>query len=103
MDEDSGASHVLGLLAALIVCGLYVAIVFRARAAFEALIRGSATGTIVAALRAAIARAWLAIALTAVAALFLFFVLDCLWDCCPTITARQRLSACCFSCSCATG
>ena len=74
MDEDSGASHVLGLLVALIVCGLYVLIVFRTRAAVEALIRGRATGTIGAALRAGIARAWLTIGLTAIAGLFLFFV-----------------------------
>jgi small-conductance mechanosensitive channel len=74
MDRDSGASHVLGLLVSIIVCGLYALIVFRARAAAEALIRGRATNTIVAALRAAIARAWLAISLTAVVALFLFFV-----------------------------
>ena len=74
MDEDSGASHVLGLLVAIIVCGLYVVILFRARTAVEALIRGHATGTIVAALRAAIARAWLTIGLTAIAALLLFFV-----------------------------
>ena len=56
------------------MCGLYVLIVYRARAAAEALICGCRTGTIVAALRAAIARAWLAIALTAIVALFLFFV-----------------------------
>jgi small-conductance mechanosensitive channel len=74
MDVDSGASHVLGLLADIIVCGLFVTIVLRARSAAEALIRGRATGTILAVLRAAIARAWLAIALFAVAALFLFFV-----------------------------
>jgi moderate conductance mechanosensitive channel len=74
MDVDSGASHVLGLMADIIVCGLFVTIVFRARNTAEALIRGGATGTIVAALRAAIARAWLAIGLSAVAALFLFFI-----------------------------
>jgi moderate conductance mechanosensitive channel len=74
MDQDSGASHVLGLLVSIIVCGLYVLIVFRARIAAEALIRGRTTNTIVAALRAAIARAWLAISLTAIVALFLFFV-----------------------------
>jgi moderate conductance mechanosensitive channel len=74
MDADSGASHVLGLLVDIIVCGLFVLIVFRSRIAAEALIRGRETGTIVAALRAAIARAWLAIALIAVAGLFLFFV-----------------------------
>jgi small-conductance mechanosensitive channel len=74
MDVDSGASHVLGLMADIIVCGLFVTIAFRARSAAEALIRGRATGTIVGALRAAVARAWLAIAVAAVAALFLFFV-----------------------------
>jgi hypothetical protein len=74
MDQDSGASHALGLLVAIIVCGLYALIVFRARTAAEALIRGRTTGTIVAALRAAIARAWLTISLTAIVALFLFFV-----------------------------
>src|SRR6516225_9836885 len=74
MDVDSGASHILGLLVAIIVCGLYVLIVSRARTAAEGLIRGRASGTIVAALRAAIARAWLTISLTAVVGLFLFFV-----------------------------
>ena len=74
MDQDSGASHVLGLLVSIIVCGLYALIVFRARTAAEALIRGRTTDTIVAALRAAIARAWLTISLTAIVALFLFFV-----------------------------
>jgi moderate conductance mechanosensitive channel len=74
MDQDSGASHVLGLLVSIIVCGLYALIVFRARTAAEALIRGRTTNTIIAALRAAIARAWLTISLTAIVALFLFFV-----------------------------
>jgi small-conductance mechanosensitive channel len=74
MDVDNGASHVLGLLIALIVCGFYALIVLRAHGAVEALIRGRKSDTIVAALRAAMARAWLPIGLTAVAALFLFFV-----------------------------
>jgi hypothetical protein len=74
MDQDNGASHVLGLLVSIIVCGLYALIVFRARIAAEALIRGRTSGTIVAALRAAIARAWLTISLTAIVALFSFFV-----------------------------
>jgi len=73
-DQASGASHVLGLLVSIIVCGLYALIVFRARTAAEALIRGRTTNTIVAGLRAAIARAWLTISLTAIVALFLFFV-----------------------------
>src|SRR5215813_14677678 len=74
LDQESGASHVLGLLVAIIVCGLYVVIVSRARIAAQALIRGRTSRTIVAALRAAIARAWLTISLTAIAGLFLFFV-----------------------------
>ncbi|HEX4184988.1 MAG TPA: mechanosensitive ion channel domain-containing protein, partial [Stellaceae bacterium] len=74
MDVDSGASHILGLLVGALVCCLYVLIVFRARTATEALVCGCRTGTIVAALRVAIARAWLVIALTAIVALFLFFV-----------------------------
>jgi small-conductance mechanosensitive channel len=74
MDKDSSASHVLGLLVSFIVCGLYMLIVVRARTAAEELIRGRTTNTIVAALRAAIARAWLTISLTVVVALFLFFV-----------------------------
>ena len=73
-DQDSGTSHILGLLVSIILCGLYALIVFRARTAAEALIRGRATNTIVASLRAAIARAWLTISLTAIVALFLFFV-----------------------------
>src|SRR5262249_29138403 len=74
MGQDSDASHVLGLQVSIIVCGLYALIVIRARAAAEALIRGRTSGTIVAALRAALARAWLTISLTAIVALFLFFV-----------------------------
>src|SRR6516225_3447531 len=74
MDVDSGASHILGLLVAITVCGLYALIVSRARTAAEALIRGRTSGSIVAALRAAIARAWLTISLTAIVGLFLFFV-----------------------------
>jgi small-conductance mechanosensitive channel len=74
MDQDSGASHVLGLLVSIVVCSLYALIVVRARTAAEALIRGRTTNTIVAALRATIARAWLTISLTAIVGLFLFFV-----------------------------
>jgi len=73
-DEDSGAPHVIGLFIALIVCGLYTLIVFRARTAAEALIRGRRSGGVMATLRAGIARAWLAIGLTAVAGLLVFFV-----------------------------
>src|SRR6516164_7413135 len=74
MDQDSGASHILGLLVAIIVCGLYVLIVSPTQTAAEALTRGRASGSIVAVLRAAIARAWLSISLTAITGLFLFFV-----------------------------
>jgi moderate conductance mechanosensitive channel len=72
-DEDSGAPHVIGLVIAIIVCGLYALIVFRARAAAEALIRGRRSNGIIATLRAALARAWLAIGLTGVAGLLVFF------------------------------
>ncbi len=74
MDEDSGAAHVIGLINALLVCGLYVLIVFRARRAAEALIRGHRSGGMIAALRAGMARAWVAVSLTLVAGLLVFFV-----------------------------
>jgi small-conductance mechanosensitive channel len=74
MDEDSGAPHVIGLINAALVCGLYVLIVYRARAAAEALIRGRRTGGLVAAARDALARMWVATAVTLVAGLFVFFV-----------------------------
>jgi small-conductance mechanosensitive channel len=73
MDEDSGAPHVVALIVAVAVCGLYALIVFRARAVAEALICGC-TGGVVGALRATIARAWVGIGLVGVAALFVFFV-----------------------------
>ena len=74
MDEDSGAAHVIGVLNAVIVCGHYVLIVFRARAAAGALIRGRRTTGVIAALRAGLARAWVAIALTLVTGLLVIFV-----------------------------
>ncbi|HEX3883880.1 MAG TPA: mechanosensitive ion channel domain-containing protein [Stellaceae bacterium] len=73
-DEDSGAPHVIGLVNAVVVCGLYVLIVYRTRAAAESLIRGRRTGGIVAAARDALARMWVPIAVTLVAGLFVFFV-----------------------------
>jgi small-conductance mechanosensitive channel len=73
-DEDSGAPHIIGLVVAAAVCGLDTWILFRSRAAVEALIRGHRTGGIVAALRAGLARAWIAIGLGLVAGLMLFFV-----------------------------
>ena len=57
----------------VLVCGLYALIVFRARAVAEALIRGSGNG-VVAALRDAIARAWLAIGMAYVVGVFVFFI-----------------------------
>jgi small-conductance mechanosensitive channel len=72
-DVDSGAPHIISLAVALIVCGLNTLIVFRTKSAAEALIRGHGTG-IIAAVRAGIARAWLAIGLAIVGGLLLFFV-----------------------------
>jgi moderate conductance mechanosensitive channel len=74
MDEDSGAAHVVSLLTAVFVFALYAAIVFRTREAMEALIRGRRTLGVVAAVRAAIARAWLALALCLFAALMVIYV-----------------------------
>jgi moderate conductance mechanosensitive channel len=72
-DEDSGAPHIIGLVVAVIVFGLDALIVLRTRSAVEALIRGR-SGGLIGALRAAVARAWLAIALTMVIGLFVLFV-----------------------------
>ncbi len=72
-DEDSGAPHIIGLIVAALVCALYALIVYRARGVAEGLIRGRSSG-LSGAFRAAIARAWLAIGMTAVAGLLLFFV-----------------------------
>ena len=68
------------------------------RGAAEALIRGRRSGGIVAMLRDGLARAWMAVALTLVAGLFVFFVAACRWGCCPITTPRYRRSAS-FSCS----
>ncbi|MBV8889194.1 MAG: mechanosensitive ion channel [Alphaproteobacteria bacterium] len=73
-DEDSGASHIIGLIVAILVCGLDILIIFRARGAAEALIRGYSTTGLIAVIRGAIARAWLAMGLIAVAGLLAFFV-----------------------------
>jgi moderate conductance mechanosensitive channel len=73
MDEDSGAPHVVALIVVLLVCCLNAGIVFRARAAAEALIRGSGHG-IGAALRDAIARAWIPLGMAYVAGVFVFYV-----------------------------
>jgi len=74
MDEDSGAAHVIGLINGLLVCGLYVVIVFRSRTATELLIRGRRSIGAIAAVRGGLARAWLPTALILVAGLLLFFV-----------------------------
>jgi small-conductance mechanosensitive channel len=73
-DVDSGAPHVIGIVIAVLVCGLDTLIVFRARGMAEALIRGYPTTSVVAAIRAALARTWLPIGLAAVLGLFVFFV-----------------------------
>jgi len=72
-DEDSGAPHIIGLVVAAMACALNSLIVLRTRSAAEALIRGR-SGGLIGALRAAIARAWLAIGLTIVIGLFVLFV-----------------------------
>jgi small-conductance mechanosensitive channel len=74
MDEDSGAPHVVGLIDAILVCLIYVAIVLRTRVAAEALIRGRPNSGVIAAMRAGLAEAWVPVALMLVAALFVFFV-----------------------------
>lgn len=72
-DVDSGAPHIIGLIVAALMCALYALIVYRARNLAEALIRGH-SGGLFGALRAALARGWLAIGLFAVFAMLLFFV-----------------------------
>ena len=72
-DEDSGASHVIGLVVGAAVFALYALIVFRARVAAEALIRGHSSG-LIGALRAQVAHAWLPLGLITVASLMVFFV-----------------------------
>jgi small-conductance mechanosensitive channel len=73
-DEDSGAPHIIGLFVAGAVCALDAWIVIRASGAIEALIRGYRSDGIIAAMRSAVARSWVAIGLTLVGALLLFFV-----------------------------
>ena len=73
-DVDSGAPHVIGLVIAALVCLIYTLIVFRAREMAQALIRGYPSSSVVAAIREALARAWLPIGLISVAGLFVFFV-----------------------------
>src|SRR5438132_5857070 len=72
-DEDSGAPHIIGLVVAGIACGLHSLIVLRTHHAMAALIRGR-SGGLIGALRAAIARATLAIGVTIVVGLFVLFV-----------------------------
>jgi small-conductance mechanosensitive channel len=74
MDEDSGASHVIGLILGLIICGLYASIVVHARRGGEALIRGRRSAGFLGAIRAALARAWVPVGLALIAGLFLTFV-----------------------------
>jgi small-conductance mechanosensitive channel len=74
MDEDSGASHVIGLLVGVLVCAIYSLIIVHARHAGEALIRGRRSTGMVGAMRASIARAWVPLGLVLVAGLFVTFV-----------------------------
>jgi small-conductance mechanosensitive channel len=73
MDVDSGASHVIGLIVGAAVFALYALIVFRARIAAEALIRGRSSG-LIGAMRAQLAHAWVPIGLATVGVLMVFFV-----------------------------
>ncbi|MBV9554184.1 MAG: mechanosensitive ion channel, partial [Alphaproteobacteria bacterium] len=74
MDEDSGAAHVVSLFVAALVFAVYTVIVIRSRLAMEALIRGRRGEGVIAAIRAAIARVWLAIGMGLFAALMVFYV-----------------------------
>ena len=71
-DVASGAPHIIGLIVAALVCGLYALIAWRARAVAEALIGGE-SGGLLGALRTALARFWLAIAFCAIGLLLLSF------------------------------
>ena len=103
-DEDSGAPHVVALIVAFAVCGLYTLIVFRARGAAEALIRGRDSSGVVAALRAGLARAWLAgSALQRSPGCWCSSCSDYRSACCPTITQSSRRSGCGFCCSSSRG
>src|SRR3954451_2487471 len=73
MDVDSGASHIVGLIVGTLVFALYAVIVFRARIAVEALIRGRSSG-LIGAMRAQVAQAWVPIGLAAVGMLMVFFI-----------------------------
>jgi small-conductance mechanosensitive channel len=73
MDVDSGASHVIGLIVGAAVFALYALIVFRARIAAEALIRGRSSG-LIGAMRTQLAHAWVPIGLATVGVLMVFFV-----------------------------
>jgi small-conductance mechanosensitive channel len=74
MDEDSGAPHVIGLINAVLVCGIYVIILYRTREAAEALIRGRPNSGVLATMRDGLAQAWLPFMLLLIAGLFVFFV-----------------------------
>jgi moderate conductance mechanosensitive channel len=74
MDEDSGAAHDLSLSTAVLVFALFTSILLRSRAAMEALIRGRRVAGVLPAVRAAIASAWVAIALGLFACLMVIYV-----------------------------
>jgi moderate conductance mechanosensitive channel len=73
-DEDSGAAHVIGLIIALLVVGLYALAVVHSRDAAEALIRGRRSTGVIGAMRAALARAWLPISLSVIAGMLMVFI-----------------------------
>ncbi len=74
MDEDSGAAHVVSLCTAVFVFVLYALIVFRSRLAMEALIQGRRAPGWVTSVRAAVARAWVPLALCTFACLMGIYV-----------------------------
>lgn len=74
MDEDNGASHVIGLGVAVLVCALYMTLVVHGRRVGEALIRGRRVTGSVGAIRGGLAHAWVPVGLILVAGLFLIFV-----------------------------
>jgi len=74
MDEDSGAAHDVSLFTACLVFALFTVILFRSRAAMEALIRGRRTTGLIAAFRGTVAKAWFVLALGIFACLMVIYV-----------------------------
>jgi len=70
---DAGAAHLISLVIAICVCPLLVFAVIRGRTAAELLIRGARSDGISGAIRDALARAWVGLAMTSIAAVMLLF------------------------------